>query len=318
MKAVVYDKSHRPVPLLLTDVSNPEPKDGEVLVKIAASTLNALDYRPIKMGFPFKQGQIFGADMAGTVVSRGPAATRFHEGDRVFADLSPYGSGAFAEFVCVPERALAAIPDTVGFDVAATLPVAGLTALQALRKAGMPLAGKKVLVYGASGGVGTFAAQLAKAEGAVVTAVGSTKNESMLLSLGVDRFIDYQKTDVTKSTERYDVILGVNGYQPLSRYRRILADRGVFVLVGGSMRQVLKTILFGSLLSWGSKKFRFLAAKANVQDLETLIKRVAARTIRPIVSERFELIEFDQAFALAASGHAKGKIVLKIENESTI
>ncbi len=315
MKAVVYDKSHRPVPLILSEVPTPEPKNNEVLVKIAASTLNALDYRPIKMGFPFKQGQIFGADMAGTVVSRGPAATRFHEGDRVFADLSPYGSGAFAEVVCIPERALVKIPDEVGFEAAATLPVAGLTALQALRKSGMPLAGKKVLVYGASGGVGTFAVQLAKAEGAVVTAVGSTKNEALIRSLGADAFIDYKNTDVTKTKERYDVILGVNGYQPLSKYRRILADHGVFVLVGGSMKQVLKTILFGSLLSWGSKKFRFLAAKANVADLETLMKGVAAGTIRPVISDRFTLDEFEQAYALAAAGHAKGKIVLTIHRE---
>ena len=315
MKAVVYDKSHRPVPLILSEVPTPEQKNNEVLVKIAASSLNALDYRPIKMGFPFKPGQIFGADMAGTVVSRGSAATRFHEGDRVFADLSPYGSGAFAEFVCVPERALVKIPDEVGFEAAATLPVAGLTALQALRKSGMPLAGKKVLVYGASGGVGTFAVQLAKAEGAVVTAVGSTKNEALIRSLGADAFIDYKNTDVTKTKERYDVILGVNGYQPLSKYRRILADHGVFVLVGGSMKQVLKTILFGSLLSWGSKKFHFLAAKANVADLETLMKGVAAGTIRPVISDRFTLDEFEQAYALAAAGHAKGKIVLTIHRE---
>ncbi|MDP3130164.1 MAG: alcohol dehydrogenase catalytic domain-containing protein, partial [Bacillota bacterium] len=148
MKAVVYDKSHRPIPLVLSDVPIPEPMKDEVLVKIAASTLNALDYRPLKMGFKFKKGQIFGADMVGTIVSCGSDATRFHPGDRVFGDLSDYGSGAFAEFVSVSEAALAPIPDFVGFEQAATLPVACITALQGLRKAGTSLAGKKILVYG--------------------------------------------------------------------------------------------------------------------------------------------------------------------------
>jgi len=315
MKAVVYDKTRKPVPLVLRDVPTPQPTDGQVLVKVAASSLNALDYRPIKMGFSFRAGQIFGADMAGTVVSCGKDATRFRPGDRVFGDLSPYGSGAFAEFVAVAEAALTPIPEAVSFEQAATLPVACLTALQGLRKAGFVLAGKKVLVYGASGGVGTFAVQLAKAQGGIVTAIGSTGNETMILSLGADRFVDYRKTDVAASKERYDVILGINGYQPLHVYRRLLTEHGVFVMIGGSMRQVLKTLLFGSILSWGKKKFRFAAAKTNRQDLEEVVGSVAAGTIRPVISERFPLADFDKAFATAAAGHARGKILLTMDRE---
>jgi 2-desacetyl-2-hydroxyethyl bacteriochlorophyllide A dehydrogenase len=313
MKAVVYEKSGAGKGLVFREVKKPAPGDGEVLVKLKNTSINAADYRSMRMGLIPKK-KIFGSDIAGVVEAVGGNVHRLKVGDEVFGDLSGAGFGGFAEYVTAPENLFALKPGGVPFDQAAALPMAALTALQALRDKGEIQPGKKVLIYGAGGGVGTFAVQLAKHFGAKVSAVCSSNNIDLVGSLGADEVIDYRKEDISKSGKKFDLILGVNGNQSLMTYRQMLMPKGIFVMVGGALSQVIKTLVFGSFLSLGSKKMRHLAAKSNTQDLEFMIKLVESGEIKPVIDRYYPLLETAEAMKYLNQGHARGKVVIKIDN----
>ncbi len=215
MKAVVYQKKGSPEKLVYSEIDKPVPGDNEVLIRVKAVSLNAADYRSMKMGIIPKM-KIFGADIAGIIETAGKNITQFKPGDEVMGDLASFGFGGLAEYVTAPEKALVAKPSQVSFEEAAAMPMAAITALQALRNKGNIQKGHKVLIVGCAGGVGTFAIQLAKYFEAEVTGVCSPKNMQQTLSLGADHVIDYTKEDFSKSGKRYDLILGVNGNYSLS------------------------------------------------------------------------------------------------------
>ena len=312
MKAVVYNKKGFPDKLIYRNVEKPRPNDNEVLIKILAVSANAADYRSMRMGIIPKR-RIFGADIAGRVESVGGNIRQFKPGDEVIGDLSDCGFGGFAEYAVAPEKALIPKPTKILFEEAAALPMAGITALQALRDKGNIQKGQKVLIVGSGGGVGTFAVQLAKYFGAVVTAVCSTKNVEQTSSLGADYVIDYTKEDFTKSNRSYDLILAVNGNRSLSAYKRILNPNGKYVMVGGALMQIFKSILFGWLMSFGSKKMRSLAAKSNQKDLEFIVKLVEDGKIKTVIERRYPLDKAADAMRYLGEGHARGKVVINVE-----
>jgi NADPH:quinone reductase-like Zn-dependent oxidoreductase len=311
MKAVVYEKGNSPDVLVYREVDKPIPGDNEVLIKIHAVSVNAADYRSIKMGIIPKR-KIFGSDIAGRVEAVGKNTRQFAIGDEVFGDISGCGFGGFAEYVAVPETPLVLKPAAVSFETVAAVPMSAVTALQALRNLGNIQPGQKVLICGAGGGVGTFAVQLARHFGAEVTAVCSGKNAKTAQTLGADHVIDYQKNDFTKGDKRYDIILAVNGSHSLSTYRRLLKPDGICVVVGGALPQVIKTLLFGPLLSIGSKKMRVLSAKPNVKDLEFVIKLVEEGKVTPVIDRQYPLVKTAEAMRYISGAHALGKVIIKV------
>jgi len=312
MKAIVYTKQKSPDVLQLKDVEKPSPNDNEVLVKIIAVSANAADYRSMKMGMIPKK-KIFGADIAGRVEAVGKNIRQFKPGDEVIGDLSGCGFGGFAQYAVAPEKVMIFKPAKISFEEAAALPMAALTALQALRNKGNIQNGSKVLIVGSGGGVGTFAVQIAKYFDAEVTAVCGTKNVAQTVSLGADRVIDYTKEDFTKSSRRYDIIIAVNGNNPLSSYKRILNPGGIYVMVGGALSQIFKSLLFGWLMSFGSKKMCSLAAKSNQKDLEFVVKLAAEGSIKPVIDRRYSLDETANAMNYLSEGHARGKVVIHVD-----
>src|SRR5215471_10516423 len=261
MKAIVQSGYGPPSVLELQEREKPSPKDNEVLIRVHASSVNALDWRlftfpllvrrVIGRGFRQPKDQSCGADVAGTVEAVGAAVTQFRPGDAVFG----MKRGAFAEYVCSPEERLVPKPANVSFEAAAAVPVAALTALQAIRDQGNVQPRQKVLINGAGGGVGTFAVQIAKAFGAEVTAVCSTRNQEMACSIGADHVIDYSREDFTMRGLQCDVILNVNGNQPMLACGRALSPDGIYVWIGGSLAAMVQTWSLGSLLSrFGRKK----------------------------------------------------------------
>jgi len=311
MKAVVFEKSNSPEVLVYREVEKPIPNDAEVLVKIHAVSINAADYRSMHLGIVPKR-KIYGADIAGTVEAAGKNIQKLKVGDEVFGDISGCGFGGFAEYAAIPENVLALKPAGVSFEDAAAVPMAAITALQALRDQGKVQPGQKVLIYGAGGGVGTFAVQLAKHFGTDVTAVCSAKNVDLTRSLGANQVIDYAEEDVFRRGEHFDLILAVNGNRPLSVYKRALAPRGIYVMVGGALSQVIPSLLFGAILSIGSKKMRFLAAKPNPADLEFIIQLVEKGKVKPVIDRRYPLHETAEAMRYSTQGHAQGKVVIQV------
>ena len=312
MKAVVYNKKSHPDRLVYCDTDKPVPNDYEVLIKVHAVSLNAADYRSMKMGLIPKR-KIFGADIAGRIESVGKNISLFKPGDEVLGDLASYGFGGLAEYVTAPERALIIKPDRISFEEGAALPMAAMTALQALRDKANIQKGQKVLIVGSTGGVGTFAIQLAKYYEAEVTGVCSSKNVQQTLSLGADYVIDYTKENFTEREKRYNIILGINGNYPLLAYKKILTSNGTYVMVGGSLSQIFKSLLFGWILSLGSKKMKFLAAKANITDLELLAKLLEKGIIKPVIDQRYTLDKTVNAMNYFKQGHSTGKVVINIE-----
>jgi len=312
MKAVVYNKKALPDKLVYCDVGKPVPNDNEVLIKIVAVSANAADYRSMKMGIIPKRG-IFGADIAGRVESIGKNICQFKPGDEVIGDLASYGFGGFAEYAVAPEKVLISKPSGISFDDASALPMAALTALQALRDKGNIKKGQHVLIVGSGGGVGTFAVQLAKYYGAIVTAVCSTANVEQTSSLGADYVIDYTKEDFIKRNVHYDLIVAVNGNRPLSAYRRILKAEGCYVMVGGGLPQIFKSLVFGPLMSFGSKKMLSLAAKSNQKDLEFVVKLAEDGVIKPVIDRRYSLEKTADAMRYLSEGHAHGKVVVTLQ-----
>lgn len=311
MKAVLYSKKGSPEKLSLHEIEKPVPGDNEVLIRVHVVSLNAADYRSMKMGLIPKR-KIFGADVAGSIESVGRNCSVFIPGDEVLGDLAGFGFGGLAEYVAVPEKALILKPEKVSFEEAVTLPLAGTTALQALRDKGNIQKGQKVLIVGSAGSVGPLAIQIARYYGAEVTGVCSTKNIKQTLSLGADNVIDYTTEDFLRRNERYNLILGINGNYPLLGYRRILAPNGRYVMVGGSLSQIFKSLLFGWLFSFGSKKMTSVAAKPNKEDLEFLVSLLENGNIKPVIERRYTLDKSAEAMNYLSQGHSAGKLIINV------
>ena len=327
MKAIVYTKYGPPEVLELKEVEKPTPKDNEVLVKVHAASVNYADWgllrgkpfliRLMEFGLLKPKNKILGADVAGRVEAVGRNVKQFQPGGEVFGDLSACGWGAFAEYVSVLENALVLKPANISFEEAATVPLAAVTALQGIRDKGQIQPGQKVLINGASGGVGTFAVQIAKSFGAEVTAVCSTRNLDMARSIGADQVIDYTQEDFTQNGQRYDLIIAVNGYHPISDYKRALSPEGIYVCTGGSMAQIFQSMLLGPWMSMtGSKKMGNLAAKSNKKDLTFMKELLEADKVVPVIDRRYPLSEVAEALGYLGEGHARGKVVITLENNN--
>jgi NADPH:quinone reductase-like Zn-dependent oxidoreductase len=322
MKAIVYEKFGPPEVLQLKEVEKPTPKDDEVLVKVHAASVNAYDWHFLSAGIFLirltagllkPKNPRLAADVAGRVEAVGKNVTQFKPGDEVFGDIGAWGNGSFAEYVCVPEIAFALKPVNLSFEEAAAVPMAGLTALQALRDMGQIQSGHKVLINGASGGVGTFAVQIAKTFGAEVTAVCSARNLDQARSLGADHVIDYNKEDFSQNGQQYDLILGVNGYHPLSAYKRALSPKGIYVMAGGSPAQIFQAVLLGSWMSSsGGKKMGSITARSSQKDLAILKELIEAGKVRTVIDKRYPLSETAEALRYLGAGHARGKVVITI------
>jgi NADPH:quinone reductase-like Zn-dependent oxidoreductase len=323
MKAVVHRCYGGPDVVRLEDVSKPTAADNEILVQVHAASVNPLDWHYLRgtpyvlrldEGFGTPENPRLGVDFAGTVEAVGKSVTRFKPGDEVFGGKF----GAFAEYVSVREdRALALKPANVTFEQAAAVPIAAVTALQALRDKGQIKPGDKVLINGASGGVGTFAVQIAKSFGADVTGVCSTKNLAMVRSIGADHVIDYTAEDFTKSGQHYDLILDTVGNHSLLEYRRALAPRGIFVLVGGPnegewigpLIMPLKALLFSLFVG---QKFKPLLADLNPQDMKILGDLMQSGKVTPVIDRPYALSEVSSAIRYLEQGHARGKVVINV------
>ncbi len=312
MKAVVYHKDGGEQRLILSEVEKPTPNDHEVLIQIAAASINAADYRSMRLGSIPKR-KIFGADVAGRVEAVGKHVQKFRVGDEVFGDLAACGFGGFAEYVTAPEDLLALKPAGVSFLEAAAVPMASLTALQGLRDLGKIQAGQKVLICGAGGGVGTFATQLAKYFGAEVTAVCGPGNVEIVRAIGADRVIDYWKEDFFTEGKLYDLVLVVNGKQPLANYKRVLSRNGIVVMLGGALSQIFSAMLFGWMHSLGGKKIRLLSAKPSARDLEFIIQLVQDGKVKPVIDRTYPLEETAAAVKYLSQGHARGKVVIQMD-----
>jgi NADPH:quinone reductase-like Zn-dependent oxidoreductase len=314
MKAVIYNKKGSPEKLIYCDVDKPVPTDNEVLIKIHAVSVNAADYRSMKMGL-IPKSRIFGADIAGIIESVGKNITLFKVGDEVMGDLGVRKFGGFAEYTTAPEKVLIIKPAKISMEEGAALPMAALTALQALRDKGNIQKGQKVLIVGSAGsagGVGTFAVQLAKYFDTEVTGVCGSNNALQASSLGADYVIDYTKENFTKSNKRYNLIVAVNGNYPIIAYKKMLTPNGIYVMVGGSISQIFKSLLFGRLLSFGSKKMKTVTAKANKNDLEFLTNLLEDGKIKAVIDRRYPLDKTADAMKYLSEGHARGKVIIKV------
>jgi NADPH:quinone reductase-like Zn-dependent oxidoreductase len=324
MKAVVHRCYGAPDVLRLEDVAKPIAADNEVLVQVHAASVNPLDWHYLRgtpyvvrldAGFGKPENPRLGVDFAGTVEAVGKSVTRFKPGDEVFGGKF----GAFAEYVSVREdRALVLKPANMTFEQAAAVPIAAITALQGLRDKGQIRPGQKVLINGASGGVGTFGVQLAKSFGAEVTGVCSTKNVAMVRSIGADHVIDYTQEDFTKSGEHYDLILDTVGNHTLLENRRALAPHGIFVIVGGPANGQWIGPLMGliealMLSPFVSQKFRPFLAELNPEDLRILGDLMQAGKMTPVIDRQYALSEVPAAIRYLEAGHARGKVVIKLK-----
>ena len=260
--------------------------------------------------------KIFGSAVSGIVESVGKNIQLFKAGDEVIADLTDFGFGGLAEFVVTREKAMAHKPANTSFEDTATLPVAATTALKALRDKVKIKEGQNVLIVGSSGGVGTFAIQIAKFYGANVTAVCSTNNLEQAISLGASKAIDYTKSDFTKTNNRYDLIVAINGNYPLLGYKRILSPSGVYIMVGGTLTQIFKSILFGWLLSFGGKKMKILSGKTDPENLDYVAKLMENGKIKSIIENRYSLDNAVKAFNYLGKGHAQGKLIININEKN--
>jgi len=319
MKAIVHAEYGPPDVLQLKEIEKPTPKDDEVLVEVHAASVNAADWHLMRgkpflmrlMGFGLTKpkNKILGSDIAGRIEAVGRNVKQFQQDDEVFGNIQ----GGFAEYVCARESALVLKSPNASFEEAAAVPLASITALQGLRDKGKIQPTQKVLINGASGGVGTFAVQIAKSFGAEVTAVCSTRNLDVVRSIGADHVIDYTKEDFTKNGQRYDLILGANGYRWISDYKRALAPKGTYVMTGGSMAQLFQAMLLGPWISMsGSKKMGNLLAKFNQKDLIFIKELLEAGKVKPVIDRRYPLSEVPEALGYLEEGHARGKIVITV------
>jgi NADPH:quinone reductase-like Zn-dependent oxidoreductase len=321
--AMTYRAYGAPDVLQVTTVPTPTPGIGEVLVQVHAASLNQADLYllrgeplPLRISSGLRRPKraILGADIAGTVVTVGGGATRLQPGDAVYGDLAACGLGGFAEYVCAREEALAPKPASLSFTQAAAVPMAAVTALQGLRAAGPVAAGERVLVHGASGGVGTFAVQLAKAMGAHVTAVCSARHIEQARALGAEHVIDYTREDFTRDGRRYDLILVVNGRRSLAEYRRALNPRGCLVVAGGDVGTIMQATLLGSVVSLAhSITVHSLLARPSRDDLMFVGQLLDSGVVVPVIDRCYPLGELPEAMRYLGSGHARGKVVITME-----
>jgi NADPH:quinone reductase-like Zn-dependent oxidoreductase len=327
MKAIVYTKYGPPDVLKLEEVQKPTARDDEVLIKVHAASANAYDWHLLRadpflvrlMGFGLlkPKNKILGADIAGRVEAVGRNVKQFQPGDEVFGDISGCGSGGFAEYVCASENALVLKPASMTFEEAAAVPFAAITALQGLRDKGQIQSGQKVLINGASGGVGTFAVQIAKSFGAEVTGVCSTRKLDMVRSIGADQVIDYTQEDFTKNGQRYDLIIAANGYHSISDYKRALSPKGIYVMAGGSGAQMFQAMFLGPWISMtGSKKMGFFVMKPNKKDLVFMKELLETGKVVPVIDRRYPLSEVAEALRYLEEGHARGKVVITVEHNN--
>jgi NADPH:quinone reductase-like Zn-dependent oxidoreductase len=330
MKAVVYTDYGSPDVLEIRDIKKPVPNDDQVLIKVRAASINPLDWhfmegtpkimRVIGVGLRKPKDPRLGVDMAGQVEAVGKNVTQFKPGDEVFGGRT----GAFAEYVCArADRAVALKPANITFEQAASVPIAAITALQSLRDTGRVQAGQKVLINGASGGVGTFAVQIAKSLGADVTGVCSTRNLDLVRSLGADHVIDYTKEDFANGEERYDVILDNVGTQPLSGIRRALKPKGICVMIGGGgpndgpwvgpFGRVIHTLLLSPFIS---QKMGMMMAQLNKNDLTVLGDLMQAGKVKPVIDKTYPLSQIAEAMRYLEAGHARGKVIITVADET--
>jgi len=324
MKAVVFTKYGPPDVLELKEVEKPVIKDNEVLVKVYAASVNAADWHLLRAdpflvrfmtGFLKPKYKILGADIAGRVEEVGINVKEFQPGDEVFGDISKCGWGGFAEYIRATANALVLKPQNLSFQEAAAVPLAAVTALQGLRDKGHIQPGQKVLINGASGGVGTFAVQIAKSFGAEVTAVCSTGKLNLVRSIGADHVIDYTQEDFTRNGQHYDLILAANGDRSISDYKRALAPNGTYVMTGGSTSQMFQALLFGPLITMsGSKKMGAAGAGPNKKDLASMKELLEAGKVVPVIDRCYPLREVADAIRYLEEGHAKGKVVITVYN----
>jgi NADPH:quinone reductase-like Zn-dependent oxidoreductase len=320
MKAIVCTEYGPPERLQFQEVERPVPGADQVLVRIHASSVNFANLALVT-GEPFVARlmggglreptvRIPGGDIAGRVEEVGANVTQFQPGDEVYGDLADAGFGGFAEYVTAAESIVAPKPANLSFEQAAAVPQAAVVALQGLRNLGQIQAGQKVLVVGASGGIGTFAVQLAKAFGAEVTGVCSTRNLELVRSIGADHVIDYTQEDFAAGEQRYDLILATAGYRSIFDYKRALAPEGTYVMTGGAMAQIFQAML-GPLVAMGSgKKMLNLSHQAKQEDLALMTELIEAGKVAPVVDRSYPLSEVPQALAYYGQGHARGKVVI--------
>ncbi len=325
MQAMVYYTYGSPDVLQPAAVQTPVPQAGQVLIKVAAAAVGAGDWHLLRAD-PFlvrlayglfkPKYQILGADVAGQVTAVSANVTQFRPGDEVFGDLSQSGFGAFAEYVAAPATAFALKPTNLSFAEAAAVPASGVTALQALRM-GKLQAGQRVLINGASGGVGTFAVQLAKAFGAEVTAVCSTRNVELVRALGADCVIDYKQSDFSQNGQRYDLILAANGYRPLATYQQALAPQGTYVMSGGTTRQMFEAMLLGPLRSKrDGQKLGNMLVKPNQPDLLIIKALIEVGKVKPVIDRHYPLPAVADAIRYLEAGHAQGKVVITVTDNA--
>jgi NADPH:quinone reductase-like Zn-dependent oxidoreductase len=327
MKAIVFERYGAPDEVLkLTEIEKPDVGDDEVLVRVRATSVNPADWHMVRgdpyiarlaIGLRGPRVKIIGCDLAGTVEVVGSAVRVFQVGDEVFGSVFESSWGAFAEYAAVSADRLSLKPPNLSFEQAAAVPLAAQTALQAVRTHGQVEAGNKVLIIGASGGVGTFAVQIAKAFDAEVTAVCSTGNVGLVTSLGADHVIDYTEQDFAQQTERYDLAIHLGGYRSVSDYRRVLKPNGKLLLLGGDssghvfgpVGRVLKAVLLSPFVSQNLSNF---TVKPNNADLTTLQQLIEAGTVTPVIDRSYPLGEISKAIQYLEEGHTPGKVVITV------
>jgi NADPH:quinone reductase-like Zn-dependent oxidoreductase len=316
VKAFVYERYGPPEMLRMAEVEKPAPQAGEVLVKVMAASVNAADWHIVRgkplfsratLGLLRPKHRILGVDIAGEVQAVGSDASGFRPDDEVYANLLDHGYGGFAEYVSVPEGAVSLKPANLSFEEAAAVPMAGVAALQALRHHGEIQPGQGVLINGASGGVGSFAVQIAKSYGAEVTGVSSTRNIDLVRSLGADHVVDYTTTDFTRTGERYDLIHDAVGNRSVRDLRRALAEGGKAAVTGFSgMARMMGVSLRGG------KDIAMVQAKVTTEDLELLTELIEAGSVRPQIDRSSRFAEIPAAVAYVETGHARGKVVVSV------
>jgi NADPH:quinone reductase-like Zn-dependent oxidoreductase len=326
MKAIVYTKYGSPDVLQFTEIAKPTPKDNEVLVKVHAAAANPSDWHLMRgtpffvrfeAGFPKPKNPILGVDIAGRVEAVGSSVSQLQPDDEVFGGIPP---GGFAEYVSVPEHTLALKPANLSFEAAAAVPGVAFTALQGLRDHGQIQAGQKVLINGASGGVGTFAVQYAKSVGAEVTGVCSTRNLDMVRSLGADYVIDYTQEDFARNSQRYDLIFCAVGNRSAADYKRALSPNGRCVVTGFTTlaHMLIQVTFLGSWVSrTGSKKIGHMGtAVPNQKDLVYIKELLEASKVVPVIDRCYPLSETADAIRYLEAGHARGKVVITVAQNS--
>jgi NADPH:quinone reductase-like Zn-dependent oxidoreductase len=316
MKAFIWKKYGPPETLRMAEVGKPVPDADEVLVKVLATSVNAADWHSMRgkplfsratLGLLRPKNRILGVDIAGQVEAVGSSVTQFTPGDEVYANLLDHGYGGFAEYISVPVDVMSLKPANLSFEEAAAVPMAAVTALHGLRHHGEIQPGQKVLINGASGGVGTFAVQIAKSCGPEVTGVTSTRNMDLVRSLGGDHVVDYTRTDFARSGLRYDLIFDTVGNRSVRDLRRALAEGGKAAVTGfTSMGKLMGVSLRGG------KDIAMVSAHATTKDLELLSELIEAGKVRPVIDRRYPFAEIPAAIAYMEQGHARGKVVVGV------